>query len=87
LFNIDLSVFKTVTLKERCKMQFRAEALNVTNTVLFASPSTNISSLGTFGTNTATPTFRGSSSWGHVLRSKEENRKVVNPPAHRVQRA
>jgi trimeric autotransporter adhesin len=57
LFNIDLSVFKTVTVKERYKMQFRAEALNVTNTVLFASPSTNISSPGTFGTITSQTNF------------------------------
>jgi len=38
-------------------VQFRAEALNVTNTVLFASPSTNISSPGTFGDITSQTNF------------------------------
>jgi hypothetical protein len=57
LFNIDLSIFKTFTYKERYKAQFRAEALNVTNTVLFASPATNISSPGTFGTITSQTNF------------------------------
>jgi hypothetical protein len=57
LFNIDASLFKTVTLKEHYKVQFRAEALNVTNTVLFASPSTNISSPGTFGDITSQTNF------------------------------
>jgi hypothetical protein len=49
LFNLDVSMFKTFTIKEYYKFQFRAESLNVTNTVLFASPSTNISSPGSFG--------------------------------------
>jgi hypothetical protein len=57
LFNIDLSIFKTVTFREYYKVQFRAEALNITNTVLFASPSTNISSPGTFGTITSQTNF------------------------------
>lgn len=57
LFNIDMSLFKTVTFKEYYHVQFRAEALNVTNTVLFASPSTNISSPGTFGTITSQTNF------------------------------
>ena len=53
LFNIDASLHKTVTFKEYYHVQFRAEALNLTNTVLFASPATNISSPGTFGTITS----------------------------------
>jgi hypothetical protein len=57
LFNIDASVYKTVTLKEYYKFQFRAEALNLTNTVLFASPSTSISSPGTFGVITSQTNF------------------------------
>ncbi len=57
LFNIDASIFKTVTVREHYKVQFRGEALNVTNTVLFASPSTNISSPGTFGTITSQTNF------------------------------
>lgn len=57
LFNIDASLHKTVTIKEYYKVQFRAEALNATNTVLFASPSTSISSPGTFGLITSQTNF------------------------------
>ncbi|HBY63340.1 MAG TPA: TonB-dependent receptor, partial [Solibacterales bacterium] len=38
--NWDLSVFKTVNVMERFKVQFRAEALNAFNTPLFRSPNT-----------------------------------------------
>ncbi len=34
----DVSVFKTVTIKERVKAQFRAEALNAFNTPEFGNP-------------------------------------------------
>jgi hypothetical protein len=40
LFNWDLSVFKTFSFKERIRAQFRAEALNATNTVYFGPPNT-----------------------------------------------
>ena len=46
--NWDMSLFKTVTMKERFQAQFRFEALNALNSPLFASPNTNLSS-GTFG--------------------------------------
>ncbi len=52
MFNVDASMFKTFTFKENYKMQFRAEALNLTNTVLFANPVTNINT-STFGTITS----------------------------------
>ncbi len=42
MFNWDASIFKTVTIKERIKAQFRAEALNATNTVEFANPNTTL---------------------------------------------
>ena len=54
--NWDLSVFKSVTFKERFKGQFRAEALNAFNTPLFHSPQTNISS-GSFGQITGQDNF------------------------------
>ncbi len=38
--NWDISVFKTVTVFERFKAQFRAEALNAMNTPLFRGPNT-----------------------------------------------
>jgi hypothetical protein len=36
--NWDLSLFKTVSIMEKVKAQFRLEALNATNTPLFAAP-------------------------------------------------
>jgi hypothetical protein len=48
LFNWDVSVFKAFTIRERVKAQFRAEALNATNTAYFGTPSTSINS-ATFG--------------------------------------
>lgn len=42
--NWDISIFKTVTIKERVQAQFRAEALNAFNTPLFANP--NVDFLG-----------------------------------------
>jgi hypothetical protein len=42
--NWDLSVFKDVSFRERLKVQFRAEALNAFNTVLFANPNTLVNS-------------------------------------------
>ncbi|HEY4084675.1 MAG TPA: carboxypeptidase-like regulatory domain-containing protein [Bryobacteraceae bacterium] len=57
LFDLDVSAFKTFTVKENYKFQFRAEALNVTNTVLFAAPATDITKPGTFGTITSQANF------------------------------
>jgi hypothetical protein len=42
LFNWDLSLFKTFAIRERIKAQFRAEALNATNTVYFGNPNTTV---------------------------------------------
>ena len=38
--SVDLSIFKTFTIREGLKAQFRAEALNAFNTPLFRSPNT-----------------------------------------------
>ena len=57
LFDLDVSAFKTFTVKEYYKVQFRAESLNLTNTVLFAAPATNLSTPGTFGTITSQSNF------------------------------
>jgi hypothetical protein len=42
--NVDMSLFKTVTIREHYKAEFRAEALNVANHPLFNNPNTNFSS-------------------------------------------
>ena len=43
--NSDISVFRTFPLTERFKLQFRAEAFNVSNTPHFNNPSTNVSNM------------------------------------------
>jgi hypothetical protein len=48
LFNWDVSLNKSFVVKERYKAQFRAEALNATNTVYFGNPTLSINS-STFG--------------------------------------
>jgi hypothetical protein len=42
LFNWDVSVFKAISVRERIKAQFRAEALNATNTAYFGNPNTTL---------------------------------------------
>jgi hypothetical protein len=53
LFSIDFSVFKSFTIRERIKAQFRAEALNSTNTPYFGNPGTTVTSASTFGVITS----------------------------------
>ncbi len=54
LFNFDVSVFKSFSIKERIKGQFRAEALNATNTPYFGNPNTSYSpTSSTFGVITS----------------------------------
>jgi hypothetical protein len=48
LFSWDVSVNKAFTIRERIKAQFRAEALNATNTPLFGNPGTTLTT-STFG--------------------------------------
>lgn len=55
-YNWDASIFKTFTMGERFKAQLRGEALNLTNTPLFADPATNISN-GNFGAITSQRNF------------------------------
>jgi hypothetical protein len=56
VFNIDFSVFKNFTLREKYKLQFRAEAFNLTNTPTFEVPG-GIYGTPTFGQVTATAFF------------------------------
>lgn len=53
-FNIDLGVFRSITITERFRIQFRAEALNALNHPNFSNPGTDISNAGTFGFITST---------------------------------
>ncbi len=47
IFNTDAAIFRRFDVSERINIQFRAEALNMTNTAPFANPSGNISGLQT----------------------------------------
>jgi hypothetical protein len=52
LYNWDVSLFKTFAVRERLKAQFRAEALNATNTPYFGNPNTTLTN-NQFGLITA----------------------------------
>jgi hypothetical protein len=54
--NWDLSIFKTFTIAERFKGQFRAESLNAFNTPMFAAPNTSLGS-SSFGRITSQVNF------------------------------
>lgn len=57
--NWDMSLFKSFTITEGIKAQFRAEALNAMNTPLFRAPATtfNPANFGTFGRITSQANF------------------------------
>jgi hypothetical protein len=42
--NLDLSIFRSFSITEKKRFEFRAEAFNITNTPVFASPDTNFQS-------------------------------------------
>jgi trimeric autotransporter adhesin len=48
LFDWDLSLFRSFSIKERIKAQFRAETFDATNTVYFGNPNLSFTS-STFG--------------------------------------
>jgi hypothetical protein len=51
--NVDFSLLKRFPLGERAQLQFRAEAFNLTNSVVFAAPGNVINAPG-FGVVTST---------------------------------
>jgi hypothetical protein len=48
-FNIDLGLFRTVSITEQIKLQLRAQSLNVLNHPNFSNPGSDISNAGSFG--------------------------------------
>ena len=53
-WNVDLSVFRGFPVwGEERKLEFRAEAFNLFNTVIFGAPNSDISNLSTFGSVTS----------------------------------
>ena len=57
--NIDLTLTKTFTIRERVKIQFRAESFNLCNKPLFATPNLTAtsSSFATIGSQTNNPRY------------------------------
>jgi hypothetical protein len=49
--NLDFSLFRTFAILERFRLQFRGEAINLTNTPTFGAPAANITAAN-FGTIT-----------------------------------
>lgn len=48
-FDLDASLFKEITFKERYKLELRGEAFGVTNTPQFSNPGTSLTSTSNFG--------------------------------------
>jgi len=48
-FDLDMGVFREFAYKEKYKLQFRAEAISLTNTPIFANPNASLSSPSNFG--------------------------------------
>lgn len=45
MWNMDFSLFRTFSLAERVKLEFKAEAFNLTNTPKFANPAANVAGM------------------------------------------
>jgi hypothetical protein len=66
-FETDLSIYRTFSLAESVKLQFRAEALNATNHANFANPQADINN-ATFGFITSTYGPNQSRQWRFGMR-------------------
>lgn len=47
--NFDFSIFRVFPIRESTRLEFRAESFNLTNSVVYGTPGTNLSTLSTFG--------------------------------------
>jgi len=81
LYNVDFSVFKNFSIKERAKVQFRAEFFNLLNTPAFSNPNAAPGSVNgpatlpapnTAGALVATPT----TAFGNITSTKRDNRQI-----------
>ena len=77
--NLDFSIFKSFVLREGMKVQFRAEAFNLTNSVQLGAPNTswNPETTSTFGLVTSAGSTPRECSLRRALRSDME--QTVNP--------
>jgi hypothetical protein len=53
-WNLDVSLFRAFALRERLRLELRAEAFNVTNTAIFGIPFSDLSDPANFGRMTST---------------------------------
>jgi hypothetical protein len=53
-WNLDCSIFRQFPIRERMKLEFRAEAFNIFNTVVYGAPAADISIATSFGHVTST---------------------------------
>ena len=63
LTNVDASFFKTFSVKERMRVQFRSEFFNFFNTPSFTNPSTTLN-------------FNNTSSFGNITSTRHDNRQL-----------
>jgi hypothetical protein len=66
-FELDMSVFRTFSMSESVKLQFRAEALNATNHANFANPASDVTGAN-FGFITSTTGPNQSRQWRFGMR-------------------
>jgi hypothetical protein len=52
--DLDLSLTKYTTIREDLRLEFRAQAFNLTNTPTFANPASDVGTASTFGSITST---------------------------------
>ena len=72
LYNVDFSVFKNFSIKERAKVQFRAEFFNVLNTPAFSNPNATLPAPNAAGNLVAT----SSTTFGNITSTKHDNRQI-----------
>lgn len=72
-WNLDFSAFKDFAIRERTRLQFRAEFFNLTNTPAFANPSTGLPGL-TSGVRSYSGVSLGS--FGNITSTIHDNREI-----------
>ena len=69
---MDFSVFKNFSIKERAKVQFRAEFFNLLNTPAFSNPNATLPAPNAAGNLVAT----SGTTFGNITSTKHDNRQI-----------
>jgi hypothetical protein len=72
LYNVDFSVFKNFSIRERAKVQFRGEFFNVLNTPAFSNPNATLPAPNAAGNLVAT----SGTTFGNITSTKHDNRQI-----------